>query len=180
MSGPLLVVQQHTVSVSFPVTVISFPYIQINIRNSPLIISIYPSHPLFEMNMQRFSTIDEYIALQSPKMRKYLKELRSVIRKAAPGAEEAISYGMPAFKYHGPLVFFAAWDQHVGFYPGGKSVIAQYQSQLKEYQTSAGTVQLPPDKPVPAKLITSMVKYRVKQNEEKKKLKAVKSSKRSR
>lgn len=122
--------------------------------------------------MQNFSSIDEYIALQSPNMRKYLKELRAVIRKAAPGAEEAISYGMPAFKYHGPLVYFAAWDQHIGFYPGGKSVIEQYKNQLKKYQTSAGTVQLPPDEPVPVKLITAMVKFRMKQNEEKKKLKA--------
>ncbi|MBS1545063.1 MAG: DUF1801 domain-containing protein [Bacteroidetes bacterium] len=124
------------------------------------------------MKMQNFSSIDEYIALQSPNMRKYLKELRAVIRKAAPGAEEAISYGMPAFKYHGPLVYFAAWDQHIGFYPGGKSVIEQYKNQLKKYQTSAGTVQLPPDEPVPVKLITAMVKFRMKQNEEKKKLKA--------
>ncbi|MBS1975946.1 MAG: DUF1801 domain-containing protein [Bacteroidetes bacterium] len=129
------------------------------------------------MKMQNFSSIDEYIALQSPKMRKYLKELRAVIRKAAPGAEEAISYGMPAFKYHGPLVYFAAWDQHIGFYPGSKSVIEQYKNQLKKYQTSAGTVQLPPDEPVPVKLITAMVKYRMKQNEEKKKLKTAKGSK---
>lgn len=118
------------------------------------------------MKKHSFSTIDEYIALQPPSVRPLLRQLRTAIRKAAPKAEEIISYGMPAYKYCGRLAYFSAWEKHIGFYPGGKAVIEQFLPKLKAYQTSPGTIQFSLEKPIPVKLVSDMIKYRVKQNEE--------------
>ncbi|MFM7430739.1 MAG: iron chaperone [Flammeovirgaceae bacterium] len=111
--------------------------------------------------------IDEYILFHPESVRMQLETLRQTIRKAAPKAEEVISYQMPAFKFHGMLVYFAAYKTHIGFYPTG-SGIAAFKKELAKYETSKGTVRFPIDKPLPLGLIGKMVKFRVKENFEKK------------
>jgi uncharacterized protein YdhG (YjbR/CyaY superfamily) len=115
--------------------------------------------------------IDEYISFHPESVRMQLEKLRQTIRKAAPKAEEVISYQMPAFKLNGMLVYFAAYKTHIGFYPTG-SGIAVFKKELVAYKTSRGTVRFPIDKPLPLTLIGRMVKYRVKQNLEKQKAKS--------
>ena len=113
----------------------------------------------------QFKTIDEYIAKFPKNVRDILDQLRRVIRESAPEAEEAISYGMPAFKLHGKsLVFFAAWKNHVGFYPGGSSAIEAFKKELSPYKQAKGTVQFPLDKPIPSDLVKKIVMFRVKEN----------------
>lgn len=121
------------------------------------------------MQQQKVSSIDDYIALQPVQVREQLELFRYAIKKAAPKAEELISYGMPAFKYHGVLVYFAVYKKHYGFYPMPKTIEA-FKSKLKSYKQSKGAVQFPIDRPLPLKLIGEMVKYRVKLNLEKVKL----------
>lgn len=121
-------------------------------------------------------TIDEYIAGFSPEIQEKLETIRATIRKAAPKAEEAISYMMPTFKLHGNLVHFAALKNHLGFYPGA-SGIAAFQEELAGYETSKGTVQFPLDKRVPLTLITKIVKFRVQQNLDKAAAKAASKTK---
>lgn len=115
---------------------------------------------------------DEYIAGFPREVQKHLQQIRATIKKAAPQAEEIISYGMPAFKQNGNLVYFAAWKEHIGFYaaPTGN---AAFKEDLKDYHVSKGAIQFPFDKPMPLQLITKIVKYRVKENEEKAALKKV-------
>lgn len=121
-------------------------------------------------------TIDEYIAGFSPEIQEKLETIRATIRKAAPKAEEAISYMMPTFKLHGNVVHFAAFKNHIGFYPGA-SGIAAFEEELAGYETSKGTVQFPLDKRVPLTLITKIVKFRVQQNLDKAAAKAASKTK---
>jgi uncharacterized protein YdhG (YjbR/CyaY superfamily) len=107
--------------------------------------------------------IDEYIAGFPPEIQEKLGTVRATIRKAAPKAEEAISYMIPTFKLHGNLVHFAAYKNHIGFYPGAGG-IAAFQEELAGYETSKGTVQFPLDKRLPLTLISKIVKFRVQQN----------------
>ena len=108
-------------------------------------------------------TIDEYIAGFPPDIRRKLTDVRSTIRKAAPAAEEAIAYQMPTFRQHGNLVHFAAFKNHIGFYPAPRA-IEEFKKELAVYQGSKGTVRFPLDKPMPLGLIARMVKFRVKKN----------------
>jgi len=108
--------------------------------------------------------IDEYIALQPEKVQVFLEKLRQTIKAAAPNAEEVISYGMPAFRYHGILVYFAAFKNHYSLFPANSSLIADMEEELKMYKTSKGTLQFKFDKPLPVALIKKIVKERVKQN----------------
>jgi uncharacterized protein YdhG (YjbR/CyaY superfamily) len=119
-----------------------------------------------------FSTVDEYLALHPAGIREKLEELRDTIRKAAPQAEEVISYSMPAFKYHGMVAWFAATKNHYGLYmrPG---TLKAFKERLKGYSLTMSTVQLPYDKPLPKKLVSDLVKYQVRQNLEKEQLKAI-------
>ena len=109
------------------------------------------------------TTIDEYIASFPAKVRKLLKKVRITIRKAAPGAEETISYRIPTFKLEGNLVHFAAFKNHIGFYPTS-SGIANFKAQLSDYNHSRGAVQFPLDRPIPYGLVTRIVKFRVKES----------------
>jgi uncharacterized protein YdhG (YjbR/CyaY superfamily) len=119
----------------------------------------------------QFKTIDEYIAKFPKNVRDVLEELRLVIKDSAPEAEETISYAMPAFKLNGKnLVFFAAWKNHVGFYPGGSSAIEAFKKELSQFKQAKGTVQFPLDKPIPFDLVKKIVKFRVKENKSKKKI----------
>ena len=110
----------------------------------------------------KFSTIDEYIAAQDKERQLVLQQFRKIIKAAAPKAEEIISYGMPAFKQGSVLVYFAAGKNHYGFYPTSKP-IEIFKNKLKQYKTSKGAIQFPADKPLPEKLITEIVKYRLKE-----------------
>ncbi len=111
-----------------------------------------------------FDSVDAYIAAQPEEVQPLLDKIRATIRKAAPKAEECISYGMPGYKYHGMLVYFAAWKKHIGFYavPSGNEA---FKEELSAYKMSKGAVQFPFDKPMPLALITKIVKFRVKENE---------------
>ena len=107
--------------------------------------------------------IDEYIIAQREIVRSVLEKLRQTIRKAAPGAEEVISYQMPAFKFYGMLVYFAAWKNHIGFYatPIGHTA---FKKELSVYKEGKGSVQFPYNRPLPLALISRIVKFRVKEN----------------
>ena len=109
------------------------------------------------------TNIDEYIALFPKNIQKMLKEIRATIKKAAPEAEEAIKYAMPCFVLSGNLVFFAAYKNHIGFYPAPTGNEA-FKKELSIYKTGKGSVQFPLDKPLPLPLISKMVKLRVEEN----------------
>src|SRR3954471_6034666 len=111
-------------------------------------------------------TIDEYITGFPENIREKLEALRATIRKAAPTAEEIISYGMPTFYLKGNLVHFAAFKNHIGFYPA-PSGIESFKEELSIYKEGKGSVQFPLDEPMPLDLITRIVKFRVAQNTEK-------------
>lgn len=118
------------------------------------------------------TTVDEYISTQPKEAQPFLKQLRAVIKKAAPDAEETISYQMPAYKLEGVLVFFGGWKNHCGFYPTS-TPMATFKEKLAKYTVSKGAIQLPYDKPLPVQLITAIVKYKIKENLEKKSLKSL-------
>ncbi len=123
-----------------------------------------------------FASIDDYIATFPADVQKKLEELRATIRAAAPAAEEKISYQMPTFALKGNLVHFAAWKTHIGFYPA-PSGIAAFQNELAKYANSKGAVQFPLEQPLPLKLISKIVKFRVAENLKKAELKAAKRAK---
>jgi uncharacterized protein YdhG (YjbR/CyaY superfamily) len=107
--------------------------------------------------------IDEYIAGFPPDVQVILEKMRTTIRKAAPGAEEAIKYRLPTFVLSGNLVHFGAFKKHIGFYatPTGNK---QFREELSAYEGAKGSVQFPLDKPIPYGLVSKMVKFRVKEN----------------
>lgn len=109
------------------------------------------------------TTIDEYIASFPESTQVLLQQMRSTIIKAAPKAEEAISYGMPTFKLQGNLVHFAGYKNHIGFYPSPSGITA-FANELKKYKTSKGAIQFPVDDKLPLTLVTKIVKFRVKEN----------------
>ena len=114
-------------------------------------------------------TIDEYLSGVSEPARSTLQKIRAAIRSAVPSeATEALYYHMPAFRYKGPLVCFAAFSQHCSFYPLNAALIELHKDDLKKYVASKGTLRFPLDKPMPAALVKRLVKARVKQNELKK------------
>jgi uncharacterized protein YdhG (YjbR/CyaY superfamily) len=108
------------------------------------------------------ATIDDYIAAYRPKIRARLTAMRRTIRKHAPKAEERISYRIPTFYLNGNLVHFAAFDRHVGFYPGAAG-IAAFRDALAPYKSAKGSVQFPHDEPLPLELVAEIVRFRVTQ-----------------
>lgn len=110
-----------------------------------------------------FNSIDEYIATFPKETQKILNELRAAIKESAPEAEEKISYQMPTFFLNGNLVHFAAYKNHIGFYPTPSGIEA-FKKELSKYERAKGSVQFPIDKPMPLKLISRIVKYRVAEN----------------
>lgn len=108
-------------------------------------------------------TIDDYIAQFPADIKELLTQIRLTIKAAAPEAEEKISYQMPTFALNGNLVHFAAWRNHIGFYPGA-SGITQFKKELENYKNAKGSVQFPVDKPIPFDLITRIVEFRVAEN----------------
>lgn len=107
--------------------------------------------------------ISEYIASFPFEIQELLEQVRATIKEAAPGANEVISYAMPAFKLNGILVWFAAYSRHIGFYPGA-SGIAAFQKELSIYKGAKGSVQFSLDQPLPLELITQIVMFRVAEN----------------
>jgi uncharacterized protein YdhG (YjbR/CyaY superfamily) len=126
------------------------------------------------MKAPSFASHDEYLASVPAPARAMLKKLRSAIRAAAPDAEEAISYNMPAFRFHGILCYYAAFKEHVSFFPGSGRAIDQFKVELKNYKTSKGTIQFALGKKIPLMLVKRIVRLRVKQNLEKAAAKALK------
>jgi uncharacterized protein YdhG (YjbR/CyaY superfamily) len=112
------------------------------------------------------TTIDAYIAGFPKDLQAILRKVRATIRAAAPGAEEAIRYQIPTFVLHGNLVHFAAFKNHIGFYPAPAGIDA-FRKELSVYGSGKGSAKFPLDRPIPYTLISRIVKFRVKQNREK-------------
>jgi len=107
-------------------------------------------------------TIDEYLAGVDADHRDALQQLRETIHAVAPKAEECISYGIPAFRLNGrSLVFFGAWADHCSFYPGSSSTLKNFREDLKDFETSKGTIRFSSKKPLPAALVKKLVKARI-------------------
>jgi len=113
--------------------------------------------------------VDEYLAAVPEPARTTLNKIRATIQSVVPPeATEAISYGMPAFQYNGPLIAYGAFANHCSLFPMSGSLIEAFQDELQGYRTSKGTIQFPVDKPLPAALVKKLVKARMAQNEQKK------------
>jgi uncharacterized protein YdhG (YjbR/CyaY superfamily) len=117
--------------------------------------------------------IDQYISSFPTPTQNLLNQMRQVISKAAPKAKESIKYAMPTFEYYGNLVHFAAYKNHIGFYPAPSGLKA-FQKEIDAFANSKGAVQFTLDKPLPIALITKIVKFRLSENETKAKLKSTK------
>jgi len=110
----------------------------------------------------KVETVDDYIAKQPKKVQVLLRQMRTAVRSAAPQATEVISYGMPAFRQRGILAYFAAFKNHIGFYPT-LSAVKAFEKDLSRFETSKGTVRFPLDQPLPLALVKRIVKFRVKE-----------------
>jgi uncharacterized protein YdhG (YjbR/CyaY superfamily) len=116
------------------------------------------------MKTVKAKNVDEYISGFPASTQKILKQIRKTIKSAAPKSEELITYGMPGYKLHGkPLVYFAGYEHHIGFYatPTGHE---KFKKQLSKYKEGKGSVQFPIDEAMPLKLISDITKFRVKEN----------------
>ena len=108
-----------------------------------------------------------YIAAFPRSVQTVLKRVRSIIRKAVPDAEEAISYQIPAYKLHGrPVLYFAAWKEHYSVYPSSARLVSAFKDKLSRYEVSKGTIRFPLSEPVPARLIDGIAKCRAKEVDE--------------
>jgi uncharacterized protein YdhG (YjbR/CyaY superfamily) len=116
-----------------------------------------------DTNKIGYTTIDEYISTFPEEIQKKLQEVRAAIKAAAPDAEEKISYKMPAFAQKGILVYFAAWKNHIGFYPVPSGTQA-FKQELSVFESSKGAVKFPLDQPMPLDLIGRIVKFRLAEN----------------
>lgn len=128
------------------------------------------------MTENEYQTIDEYIDLFTPEVREKMRELRRVIREAAPEATEKISWQMPTFYLHGNLVHFAGHKNHIGFYPGANGV-EHFLPRLTAYHTSKGGIQFPLKDALPGDLVQEIVRFRVAENLKWAEEKAAKSQK---
>jgi uncharacterized protein YdhG (YjbR/CyaY superfamily) len=111
----------------------------------------------------KFATVDEYMDSLPEDTLKIAEQVRAVIKNSAPGAQEVISYNMPAYKLNGILVYFAAWKTHIGLYPGASGIEA-FKNEFSANIWAKGSVQFPLAAPVPLKLISKIVEFRVSQN----------------
>jgi uncharacterized protein YdhG (YjbR/CyaY superfamily) len=113
----------------------------------------------------RARDVDAYVAALPKEPRVTLDKFRKIIKAAASKAEETISYQIPTFKYHGPLVFFAAFKNHCSLYVLSKSIMKKFSNELKPYDTSGTTIHFSPENPLPATLVKKIVKARIEENE---------------
>ncbi len=116
--------------------------------------------------MKKAKDVDEYIAKAPKEVRGKLKELRAIIKSAAPESEERISYGMPYYAYKGRVAYFQEWKEHIGLYLP-TPIIEEHKSELKNYVTAKATVRFSLNKKLPVALIKKLIRARVKKNEEK-------------
>src|SRR5215831_18841375 len=124
-------------------------------------------------NSKVAGNVDEYIDQFPANVQVILQKLRATIKNSAPAAEETISYQMPAFKYHGMLVYFAGYKNHIGFYPTS-SPMKVFKERLVNYKTSKGAIQFPINEAIPLTLVKDIVKFRLKENLEKENAKSKK------
>lgn len=117
----------------------------------------------------RPATVDEYLAALRPKYRAALQDLRRTIKLAAPEATEVISYGIPTFRHHGGLVSYAAFENHCSLFAGRSIVHGTFARELKPYVSGKSTIRFTPENPLPASLVTRIVKVRVAENEKRRK-----------
>ena len=117
--------------------------------------------------MEKTTTIDAYISQFPTEVRRKLGQLRETIKKAAPDAEETIKYAIPTFTFHGNLVHFAAYKNHIGFYPAPSGIVA-FENEMSAFKKSKGAVQFPLDQPLPLDLIVKIVTFRIKEQLENK------------
>jgi uncharacterized protein YdhG (YjbR/CyaY superfamily) len=118
--------------------------------------------------MEKPKSIDKYIANFPVESQVILQEIREVIKSIVPQAKETISYAIPTFKLNGNLVHFAAYKNHIGFYPGAAAIDA-FRNEISSYKSSKGAIQFPIHQPMPIDLIKKIVEFRVNQNLKKKK-----------
>jgi uncharacterized protein YdhG (YjbR/CyaY superfamily) len=121
---------------------------------------------MVDMKRTEVTNIDEYIADYPGDVQKLLQRIRKIIRKAAPGAKEAIKYGIPTFVLNRNLIHFAAYKKHIGLYPAPRGV-EKFKKELANYEGGKGTIQFPLDQPIPFELITRIVVYRVSEDAKK-------------
>lgn len=117
--------------------------------------------------MKKVSTVDEYIKTFPKDVQIALEKVRQTIKKAAPNATEAISYGIPTFKLDGNLVLFGGYKTHIGFYPAPMGINA-FKKEVAVYESGKGTLKFPLDKPIPYELVSKIVKFRVEEKMAKK------------
>ena len=118
-----------------------------------------------EKNRIKFKTFEDYKKAYSSEIQLRLEEIRSTIKNVVPEAKERISYNMPSFWFHGNLVYYGAFKNHIGFYPASKTVFEIFRDELKIYkQSGKGTVQFPHNKPLPLDLIGKIVQTRAREN----------------
>jgi uncharacterized protein YdhG (YjbR/CyaY superfamily) len=112
-----------------------------------------------------FRSVPEYIAAQPRPVQRVLKQLRTVVRKAVPGADEVISYQIPAYKIDGAtVIFFAGWKEHYSLYPANRRLVAAFKKELAPYEVNnKGTIRFPLDEPIPARLIDAIVRFRAEE-----------------
>ncbi len=113
------------------------------------------------MTKTDFKSVDEYIATHPDAVQAILQSVRGTIREALPGAQEVISYQIPAYKLHGgQVLYFAGWKQHYSIYPATEGVVEAFADDLAPYEVSKGTIRFPLSQPVPVKLIRRLAKFR--------------------
>jgi uncharacterized protein YdhG (YjbR/CyaY superfamily) len=116
------------------------------------------------MAKTNYKSVSEYIAAQPKPVQRALKQVRSIIRKAMPAAEEVISYQIPAYRLHGGVViYFAGWQEHYSLYPLNDPLVAAFKEELAPYKLSKGTIRFPLSEPVPVMLVERLARFRAKQ-----------------
>lgn len=116
-------------------------------------------------NREEIATFEDYLSNYPPEIQERLDQIQTAIKSAVPEAREKISYNMPSFRFHGRLLYYGAFKNHIGFYPASKTVFEEFKDELKIYkQSGKGTVQFPYDKPLPIELIKKIAAYRAKEN----------------
>ncbi|MBW7454070.1 iron chaperone [Paenibacillus sepulcri] len=112
-----------------------------------------------------FQTVDEYFGSFQKEIQDSLEQIRQTIKNAVPEAEEVISYQLPAFKYHGMLIYFSAYKDHYSLsFPPPFTVFEVFKQELSPYEVSKTTIKFPADKPIPLELVSELAKYRAKEN----------------
>ena len=118
-----------------------------------------------EKNKKEIKTFEDYKMEYPPEIQRMLEKIRMAVKRVVPETKERISYNMPSFWFHGNLIYYGAFKNHIGFYPASKTVFEKFKDELKTYkQSGKGTVQFPYDKPIPLKLIRKIAKLRADEN----------------